>query len=61
MADETAKITMKPCQFIQSVPKKAVHSASLYKPNNSQINYLHGAGLSGLEVKNILQEAFLSE
>lgn len=61
MADETAKITMKPCQFIQSVPKKAVHSASLYKPNNNQINYLRGAGLSGLEVKNILQEAFLSE
>ena len=61
MADETAKITMKPCQFIQSVPKNAVHSASLYKSNDNQINYLRGAGLSGLEVKNILQEAFLSE
>jgi len=61
MADETAKITMKPCQFIQSVPKKAVHSASLYKPCDNQINYLRSAGLSGAEVKNILQEAFLSE
>jgi len=61
MADESAKITMKPCQFIQSVPKNAVHNASLYKSNDNQVNYLRSAGLSGAEIKNILQEAFLSE
>ena len=61
MADESAKITMKPTQFIQSAPKKAVHSASLYKPHDNQINYLRSAGLSGIEVKNILEKAFLSE
>lgn len=61
MADESAKITLKPTQYIQSVPKNAVHSASLYKPTDNQINYLRGAGLSGTEVKNVLEEAFLSE
>jgi Fe-S cluster assembly scaffold protein SufB len=61
MADKSAKITMKPTQFIQSVPEKAVHSASLYKPYDNQINYLRSAGLSGVEVKSILEEAFLSE
>lgn len=60
MADETAKITLKPAQYIQSVPHSASHNASLYKPNNNQINYLHESGLSGVEVKNILEEAFLS-
>ena len=61
MADKSAKITMKPTQYIQSVPEKAIHSASLYKPNDNQINYLHSSGLSGTEVQNILEEAFLSE
>jgi len=61
MADETAKIILNPNQFIQSVPNKAIHSAYLYKPNENQINYLRGSGLSGVEVKNILEEAFLSE
>ena len=61
MADESAKITMKPCQFIQSVPDKATHSASIYKPTENQINYLRSAGLSGQEVENILKEAFLEE
>ena len=61
MADESANITMKPAQYINSVPESANHSASLYKPNENQINYLRSSGLSGTEVKNILEEAFLSE
>jgi len=61
MADKSAKITMKPTQFIKSVPNSAKHSASLYSPSENQINYLRGAGLSGTEVKDVLQEAFLSQ
>lgn len=61
MADESTKITLKPTQYIQSVPKNAVHCASIYKPNNEQINYLRMSGLGGFEVKKVLEEAFLSE
>ena len=61
MADENAKITMKPTQFIKSIPNNASHSASIYKPNDNQINYLRMAGLSGAEVKEVLENAFLSE
>ena len=61
MADKTAKIKMKPTQYIKSVPNSAKHSASLYSPTENQINYLRGAGLSGAEVKDVLQEAFLSQ
>ena len=60
MADENAKIKMKPVQNIKSVPICASHSASLYKPNDFQINYLKSSGLSDSEVKDILSEAFLS-
>ena len=60
MADETAKIKMKPVQNIKSVPICASHSASLYKPNDFQINYLKSSGLGEQEVKDILAEAFLS-
>ena len=61
MADESAKITLKPTQYIQSVPKSAIHSAGIYKPTENQINYLRMAGLGGTEVKKVLEEAFLSE
>ena len=61
MADENAKITLKPSQFINSVPKSAKHSASLYKPNNNQIYYLRTSGLSGVEIKEILENVFLEE
>ena len=60
MADESAKITLKPMQFIKSVPNNATHSASLYKPNDNQIEYLRESGLSGNQVKQVLEEAFLS-
>ena len=59
MADETAKITICPKQYIKSEPKKASHSASLYIPSENQIKYLQSAGLSSMEIKNILEEAFL--
>ena len=60
MADENAKISMKPVQYIKSEPLSAKHSAAIYKPNTAQINYLRESGLSGVEVKQVLQEAFLS-
>ena len=59
MADESAKIKLKPTQYIKSVPLSAAHSASLYKPNDAQINYLKNAGLGEKEVQDVLQEAFL--
>ena len=60
MANENTKITMKPTQYIKSVPNNASHSVSLYQPNDNQINYLRESGLSCSEIKNILEEAFLS-
>ena len=61
MADEDSKITMKPIQYINSVPKNAAHSASLYKPNDNQIYYLRTSGLSTKEIKEVLEKAFLEE
>ena len=61
MADESAKIKMCPMQYINSEPKNASHSASLYRPNENQIEYLRGAGLSSIEIKNILENAFLEQ
>lgn len=61
LADDDAKITLKPSQYIKSVPNSAKHSASLYKPNNYQINYLRNAGLSGQEIKEVLENAFLEQ
>ena len=60
MADKDAKIIMKPTQYINSIPKNAVHSSSLYKPNKNQITYLREAGLGEIEIKQVLEEAFLS-
>ena len=60
MADKDAKITLKPTQYINSVPKSAKHSASLYKPKDNQIQYLKTSGLSDAEIKEVLEEAFLN-
>jgi Fe-S cluster assembly scaffold protein SufB len=60
MADESAKIILKPTQYINSVPKNASHSASLYKPTENQINYLRTSGLGSIEIKQIMEEAFLN-
>jgi Fe-S cluster assembly scaffold protein SufB len=61
LADETAKITMSPIQYINSVPLNASHSASIYKPTDNQINYLRTSGLSGLEINNLLEKAFIEQ
>ncbi len=61
MAEQGAKIDFMPGQRIKSEPKRADHSASIYKPSDAQIFYLRGAGLSGMEVDIALKEAFLSE
>lgn len=60
MADKDAKIILKPTQYINSVPKNAVHNSSLYKPNKNQINYLCESGLGEIEIKKVLEEAFLN-
>lgn len=61
MADKDSKIIMKPIQYINSVPKSAAHSASLYKPYKNQIYYLQTSGLSETEIKQVLEQAFLEE
>lgn len=61
MAAPNAKIEFFPAQYISSVPKNAGHSASIYKGTNKQIEYLRESGLSGIEVKQVLEEAFLSD
>ena len=60
MADKDAKIILKPTQYINCVPKNAVHSSSLYKPNKNQITYLQESGLGEIEIKQVLEEAFLN-
>lgn len=61
MADKDSKIIMKPIQYINSIPKNAAHSASLYKPHKNQIYYLQTSGLSEKEIKQVLEQAFLEE
>ena len=61
MADKSAKIQFMPAQRIQSIPNQADHSAYIYQATDFQINYLRQAGLSGQEVKQVLEEAFLNE
>lgn len=60
MADESAKIILKPTQYINAIPKNAAHSAALYKPNDNQIQYLRTSGLGEIEIKQVLEEAFLN-
>ena len=60
MADKTAKVILKPTQYINSIPKNASHSASLYKPNENQINYLRESGLGTIEINQVMEEAFFN-
>ncbi len=60
MADKDAKIILKPTQYINSIPKNAIHNSSLYKPTQNQINYLCESGLGEIEIKKVLEEAFLN-
>ena len=58
IADNTAKIEFLPAQFIKSEPKSAEHSASIYRQNSDQIQFLKMAGLSTAEIRNVAFEAF---
>ena len=61
MTDKTARIEFMPAQRISSVPKSADHSASIFAPQNIQIEYLRSAGLSGAEVDDAMREAFMND
>lgn len=61
LAAPDAKIQFKPKQLISAAPTMAEHSAAIESFNNNQIEYLRTAGLSGAEIKQILEEAFLNE
>ena len=61
LSDETARIEFMPAQRISTVPIKANHSASIYKPTDFQIEYLRSSGLSGAETKQVMIEAFKND
>lgn len=61
LADKSARIEFLPSQLISSPPLSAGHSASVYKANNHQIEYLCESGLSILEIKEVLEEAFIND
>jgi Fe-S cluster assembly scaffold protein SufB len=61
LAAEDAKIQFIPKQFIHAKSALAEHSASIERFTDAQTEYLRTAGLSGAEIKQILEEAFLSE
>ncbi len=61
LAAPNAKIEFSPQQLISSAPLSAEHSASIYRATAPQIEYLRSTGLSTTEIKDILQEAFLSD
>ena len=61
MVEQGAKTEFMPSQRISSEPITAEHSAAIYKPTKMQITYLRGAGLSGLEIDNVMREAFLND
>ena len=59
LADENAKITFMPVQKISAIPEDASHSASIAHYTQPQIEYLHTAGLSDIEVRQVLRDAFI--
>ncbi len=61
MIEQGAKTEFIPSQRIASEPTTADHSAAIYKPTNMQINYLRSAGLSSMEIKDVMREAFLND
>ncbi len=60
LADPSAKIMFEPKQLISAAPESAEHSASLYKGTAPQIEYLRTTGMGTLEIKKILEEAFIN-
>ncbi len=58
LAAPTAQIRFTPSQKIMAAPMAADHNASIYRPTTAQINYLRGSGLSAMEIKDVLAQAF---
>jgi Fe-S cluster assembly scaffold protein SufB len=58
-APDIKYIKMSPNQKIASIPESAEHSAGIYRGTTEQVQFLNEAGLSEIEVKNILEQAFL--
>lgn len=61
MAADDAKILFSPNQRISTIPASAAHSASIWRGSDAQIEYLRTAGLSGAEIKKVLEEAFTND
>ena len=61
MVESGAKTEFMPAQRISAEPICADHSAAIYCPTDMQITYLRGAGLSTLEIKDVMREAFLND
>jgi len=61
LAAPDAKIQFSPNQRIAAAPTSAVHSASIWRGNSDQIEYLRTAGFSGAEIKKVLEEAFTND
>ena len=61
MVEKNAKVTFIPAQRVSSEPVNAEHSASIYKPNDFQIQYLRESGLGILEIQNTMKEAFIND
>jgi hypothetical protein len=61
LAAPDAKIHFSPSQRIAAIPGNAAHSASIWRGSDAQIKYLREAGLGSIEIKQILEEAFLND
>ncbi len=61
IAEINSKIDFLPVQYIKSIPISADHSASLYKENQKQIEYLKNSGLNKNKINKILKEAFIKD
>lgn len=61
IADKNAKIEFLPEQRISTVPEKAGHSASIFKPQELQIEYLRQSGLGSIEINSVMKEAFIND
>lgn len=60
MVDRDAHVMFSPIQKISSVPDMAAHSADIAYYTEPQIEYLYEAGLSDIEVKKVLRDAFIN-
>ena len=59
MSDKNTKIIFSPQQKISAIPDYAEHSANIAHYTQQQIEYLYQAGLTDIEVKNTLKQAFI--